>query len=533
MGPAGRGYPLDAGRSARPSQGIGWGAMILIFDFGSQYTQLIARKIRQLNVKSDIMPFDWPLAKVRSARPDGIILSGGPASTYLPGAPRLRQQLLDLGVPVLGICYGMQALTRRMGGEVRHGRVREYGQAEIRIERPDPLFKGLKSRTRVWMSHGDKVERLPPEFLRLASSEDCEFAAVRAGDRPIYGVQFHPEVHHTPRGDKILANFVFDICGARPDWKMGRFVEDTIEHLRRHVGDRQVLCAVSGGVDSTVLAVLLHRAIGERLRTVHVDTGLMREGESERVVGRFRDQLGIRVKLVRAAGRFLGQLRGVASPERKRKIIGREYVRVFFKEFRADELLAQGTLYPDVIETARTQGPSATIKTHHNRVREIERLIEQGRVVEPLRELFKDEVRVVGARLGIPRDMLWRHPFPGPGLAVRILGVVNPRRLTMLRAADRIYIEELRASGHYEKIWQAFGVLLPIKSVGVMGDERTYDHVLALRAVTSVDGMTADWYEMPKVVLGRISNRIINEIKGINRVVYDVSSKPPATIEWE
>ncbi len=507
--------------------------MILIFDFGSQYTQLIARKIRQLSVKSEIVPFDWPLDKVRAARPEGIILSGGPASTYTVGAPRLRPQLLDLGVPVLGICYGMQALTRRLGGEVRRGAVREYGRAVIEIKRKDPLFAGVEATSQVWMSHGDRVESLPDGFVTLAQSSDCPYAAVRAGDRPIFGVQFHPEVHHTPQGEKMLANFVFEICGSRPDWKMGRFVEDTIEKLRAEVGDRQVVCAVSGGVDSTVLAVLLHRAIGKALRPVYVDTGLMREGESELVVSRFRDHLGIKIKHVRAGGQFLKALRGVADPERKRKIIGREFVRVFFKDFSGGELLAQGTLYPDVIESVSTRGPSATIKTHHNRVREIQKLIEQGRVVEPLRELFKDEVRAAGAELGIPHEMLWRHPFPGPGLAIRIIGTITPRRLAILRAADRIYLEELRKSGHYGEIWQAFGVLLPIKSVGVMGDERTYDHVVALRAVTSVDGMTADWYEMPKEVLGRISNRIINEIDGINRVVYDVSSKPPATIEWE
>ncbi len=507
--------------------------MILIFDFGSQYTQLIARKIRQLNVKSEIVPFDWPLDKVRAAKPEGIILSGGPASTYAPGAPKLRPALLELGVPVLGICYGLQSITRKLGGEVKRGTVREYGRASITLEKEDPLFKGVASPAQVWMSHGDRVESIPRDFVRLASSVDCQFAAVRSARRKIWGVQFHPEVHHTPQGEHILANFVFSICGARPNWKMGRFVEDTIAKLREEADGNEVVCAVSGGVDSTVLAVLLHRAIGKNVRPVYVDTGLMRENESERVVSRFRDHLGIRIKHIRAAGQFLRALKGVSDPERKRKIIGREFVKVFFREFRGKELLAQGTLYPDVIESVSTRGPSATIKTHHNRVREIQKLIEEGRVIEPLRELFKDEVRAVGRELGIPAEMLWRHPFPGPGLAIRILGAVTPRRLTMLRAADRIYLEELHKSGHYNQIWQAFGVLLPIKSVGVMGDERTYDHVVALRAVTSVDGMTADWYEMPKDVLGRISNRIINEINGINRVVYDVSSKPPATIEWE
>jgi GMP synthase (glutamine-hydrolysing) len=511
--------------------------MILIFDFGAQYTQLIARKIRQLNVKSEIVPFNEPIARVRALRPEGIVLSGGPASIYAKGAPKLNPALLELGVPVLGICYGLQALTNRLGGHVERGTVREYGRATIAFEKNDPLFAGIKGRTQVWMSHGDRVEKLARGFQRIGWSEDCPFAAVRDAKRRIWGVQFHPEVHHTPKGERMLANFVLNICKAKPIWRMGRFVEQTIEKLRAEVGDRTVICGVSGGVDSTVLAVLLHQAVGDRLQCVFVDHGLMRHDEARVVVERFRDRLGIRVRHVRASGHFLRRLKGVADPERKRRIIGREFVHVFFRELknrmRGDELLAQGTLYPDVIESVSTKGPSATIKTHHNRVKEITDLIKQGRVVEPLKELFKDEVREVGKQLRIPRDLLWRHPFPGPGLAVRILGAVTSRRLKLLRMADRIYLEELKKTGHYDKIWQAFGVLLPVRSVGVMGDERTYDHVLALRAVTSVDGMTADWYDMPKPVLGRISNRIINEIDGINRVVYDVSSKPPATIEWE
>jgi len=507
--------------------------MILIFDFGSQYTQLIARKIRQLQVKSEIVPYNHPISGISVGELDGIILSGGPASTYTKNAPRLNVKLLKQGAPVLGICYGMQSLTRKLGGDVRRGVVGEYGHAELRLQRRDRLFQGVRSGTRVWMSHGDRVVKIPRAFEVLASSEDCPFAAVRHRRDPIWGVQFHPEVHHTADGQRLLENFVFRICKAKADWKMGRFVEETIERLARKTGHRDVICGVSGGVDSTVLAVLLHKAIGPQLNAVYVDHGLMRKDESEVVVQRFRDLLGIKVRHVRAARHFLGKLKGISHPEQKRRIIGREFVNIFFREFKADELLAQGTLYPDVIESVSMKGPSAVIKTHHNRVKEIQKLIRQGRVVEPLKELFKDEVRDVGKELGISAPLLWRHPFPGPGLAVRILGEITPRRLKLLRAADSIYLEELKRSGDYAKIWQAFCVLLPVKSVGVMGDERTYDHVVALRAVTSVDGMTADWYEMPRDVLARISNRIINEIRGINRVTYDVSSKPPATIEWE
>ena len=507
--------------------------MILILDFGSQYTQLIARKVRQLEVKSEIVPFDHPIREIRKAAPEGIILSGGPASTYAKGAPRLNPKVLEMGVPVLGICYGMFAAVRLLKGKVIAAEAGEYGRARLGLTRADPLFKGFKGKLQVWMSHGDRLMSIPRGFRTIGSTVDCPFAAMVSPRRRFWGVQFHPEVHHTSRGDKILSNFVFGICGAKPTWAMASFVEHTIEQLRTECAGRGVICGVSGGVDSTVLAVLLDRAIGSRSKPVFVDNGVLRANEAASVAPRFRDRLGIKVKHLRTAGQFLKALRGVSDPERKRRIIGRKFIDVFLGELGPGDLLAQGTLYPDVIESVSTRGPSATIKTHHNRVESVLRLIREGRVVEPLKELFKDEVRAVGKELGIPRDLLWRHPFPGPGLAVRILGEVTPSRLKLLRGADTIYIEELRRSKLYDKIWQAFCVLLPVKSVGVMGDARTYGYVLALRAVKSVDGMTADWFDMPKPVLGRISNRIINEVRGINRVVYDVSSKPPSTIEWE
>ena len=506
--------------------------MILILDYGSQYTQLIARKIRAMGVYTEIFPPDLPREAALSHEPAGIVLSGGPSSVYAKGAPRLQDWVLEAGVPVLGICYGMQLLALAHKGAVARSNKREYGPARIRLRAKSPLLEGLSSTQQVWMSHGDKVEELPEGFRRLADSENCPVAAMAHKKQPYFGIQFHPEVFHTEQGDRWLKNFVQGICRARTDWTMGDFIEHEVAKVREQTAGQRIVCAVSGGVDSSVMAALLHRAVGDRLMCVLVDNGLLRLGEVDHVKRMF-SELGIRLKVSRASKKFLGELAGVTDPEEKRRRIGRVFIEVFMPHLKPGDFLAQGTLYPDVIESVSTHGPSATIKTHHNRVKEVLDLIRQGRVVEPLRELFKDEVRAVGRLLGVPKDTLGRHPFPGPGLAVRVLGEVTPQRLKKLRQADAIMIEELRASGEYDNIWQAFVVLLPVQSVGVMGDSRSYENVAAVRCVTSTDGMTADWYGLPRPVLARISNRIINEVAGINRVVYDVSSKPPATIEWE
>jgi GMP synthase (glutamine-hydrolysing) len=509
---------------------------ILILDYGSQFTQLIARRIREDHVYCEIHPPTRSLEWIREWAPSGIILSGGPSSVYGEDVPTADAELLRLGIPVLGVCYGMQLIVHLEGGRVERGR-REYGRAELVIDEAHGIFDGFEvgSETTVWMSHGDHVVALPEGYKAIAHTAGVPYAAIRAEKWPIYGVQFHPEVAHTARGGEIISNFVFRVCHCEPTWTAGSFVETEIERIREQVGEAHAVCGLSGGVDSAVAAALVHRAIGDRLTCIFVDTGLMRKDEREGVERTFRKHMGMRLEVVDASELFLERLAGVEEPEEKRKIIGHTFIDVFedaAERLGADaKFLVQGTLYPDVIESFSTGGPSVTIKTHHN----VGGLKEDMKfeLVEPLRELFKDEVRQVGRELGLPEEMVGRHPFPGPGLAIRVLGAVDRRELDVLRQADAIYLEEIRAAGLYDEIWQAFAVLLPVRSVGVMGDERTYENVCALRAVNSRDGMTADWYPFPYDVLARISTRIINEVEGINRVCYDVSSKPPATIEWE
>jgi GMP synthase (glutamine-hydrolysing) len=509
---------------------------ILIVDFGSQYTQLIARRVREARVHSEIHPPSVSAQWIADWQPDGIILSGGPSSVYEDGAPRLDRRVLEIA-PVLGVCYGMNLIALLEGGRIAPASEREYGRATLEVIRPDGLFAGFDAgeETQVWMSHGDHVAELPPGYLLCARSRNSPIAAFRHERLPIFGVQFHPEVAHTLRGKEMLANFLFGICHAKPSWTPGAFVAEQVEAIREKIGDERAVCGLSGGVDSAVAAVLVHRAIGDRLTCIFVDTGLLRLHEREQVERTFGATFGVRLVTVDASQRFLDALRGIEDPERKRTIIGHTFIDVFEDAARhvgEARYLVQGTLYPDVIESVSPRGgPSATIKTHHN-VGGLKPGM-KFELVEPLRELFKDEVRNVGRELGLPEEVIGRHPFPGPGLAVRVLGEVTHEKLTVLRQADAIFLDEIRAAGLYEEIWQAFAVLLPVRSVGVMGDYRTYENVVALRAVTSADGMTADWYPFPHDFLARVSSRIINEVKGVNRVVYDVSSKPPATIEWE
>jgi GMP synthase (glutamine-hydrolysing) len=514
---------------------------VLILDFGSQYTQLIARRVREAKVYCEIFPYNAWMAKIKAFRPKGIILSGGPSSVYDKGAPLVGIDHLELGVPVLGICYGMQLLTSLLGGKVARAAKREYGRAELVIDDESDLLKavggtgegGPDLRATVWMSHGDRIEKMPKGFKAIAHTDNSPTAAMADKARRFYGAQFHPEVAHTPQGFQILKNFLYEICGCVPSWTMESFIDYSVGVIREAVGDKRVICALSGGVDSSVTAVLVHKAIGKQLTCIFVNNGVLRKNEAGRVRETFV-QMGLKLKYVDASKAFLSRLDGVSDPEKKRKIIGNTFIEVFEEQaarIKGAEFLAQGTLYPDVIESVSFKGPSAIIKSHHNVGGLPEKM--KLKLVEPLRELFKDEVRELGTELGMPDDIIWRQPFPGPGLAIRIIGEVSVERLRVLREADAIVLEEVKRAGLYREIWQSFAVLLPIKTVGVMGDERTYENVVALRAVNSKDGMTADWVRLPYELMGVISNRIINEIKGVNRVCYDISSKPPSTIEWE
>ena len=511
---------------------------ILILDFGSQYTQLIARRVREAHVYCELHPFDMDLAAIRAFKPSGIILSGGPKSVYDAGAPAVAEELFELGVPVLGICYGMQLMSRHFGGQVVPAGKREFGHADLLTSgKPGPLFDGffIEGHSPVWMSHGDHVEVVPTGFEVVAQTANAPVCAIQDVSRNLYGVQFHPEVNHTPRGELLIDTFVRKLCRCTGQWTPGHIIDDAVARIRQQVGDEQVILGLSGGVDSSVAAALIHRAIGDQLTCVFVDNGLLRLGEGDQVMTTFAENLGVKVLRVDAEARFLGKLAGETDPEKKRKIIGNLFVDIFEEESKKlvnANWLAQGTIYPDVIESAGAKtGKAHNIKSHHN-VGGLPDYMKL-KLLEPLRELFKDEVRAIGEELGLPHRMVWRHPFPGPGLGVRILGEVKKEYCDILRHADAIYIDELYQSGHYDKISQAFAVFLPVKSVGVMGDGRTYEFVVALRAVETKDFMTAGWYPLPFDDLARISNRIINEVRGVNRVVYDVSSKPPATIEWE
>ncbi|QYY35838.1 glutamine-hydrolyzing GMP synthase [Ruficoccus sp. ZRK36] len=509
--------------------------IIAVLDFGSQYTQVIARRIRECNVYSKIYPFGVSAQELKKDNVQGVILSGGPSSVLLPKSPRPDPKVFELGVPVLGICYGVQLIGHLLGGKVEKSRQREYGKGTLNISKKGKLLAGLPKKFRVWNSHGDRVIELPKGFEAIASTENSDVAVVQDAKRNIYGMQFHPEVVHTEHGMEIIRNFLLGICRCKGDWQMSDYVETAVQAIRDQVGDKRVILGLSGGVDSSVAAALIHRAIGKQLTCVFVDNGLLRKGERDKVDRIFREHFKINLKVAKSGPRFLKKLKGVTDPERKRKIIGREFVKVFDEEVSKIgqvDFLAQGTLYPDVIESVAIGGnPAALIKSHHNVGGLPKRM--KLKLLEPLRELFKDEVRALGEELGLSKEMVWRHPFPGPGLGVRVIGDIKSKYLKILREADSILLEEMKRTGYYEKVWQAFCVFLPVQTVGVMGDERTYDYVIAVRVVESQDAMTADWAHIPHDILQLISSRIINEVKGVNRVVLDISSKPPSTIEWE
>ncbi|WP_337865166.1 glutamine-hydrolyzing GMP synthase [Ignavibacterium sp.] len=508
--------------------------LILIIDFGSQFTQLITRRIREANVYSEIFPHTISIEKIKELKPKGIIFSGGPMSVYDDNAPDIYDEIFKLGIPILGICYGLQLIAKKLNGKVEKVDDREYGRTECEVISPSIILKDVKPKSVVWMSHGDNVSKPPAGFKIVAVSNHSPVCTIENSEKQIFGVQFHPEVHHTEEGEKIIRNFLFEICKCNGDWTPENFISKSIEEIKMRVGDANVICALSGGVDSTVAAVLVKKAIGEQLICIHIDTGLMRKNESKEISELFNSRLNLNHIHIDASEIFLSRLKDVEDPELKRKVIGNTFIEVFeteAKKFKNVQFLVQGTLYPDVIESVSVKGASVTIKTHHNVGGLPEKM--NLRLIEPFRELFKDEVRNVGRALKIPPEFIERHPFPGPGLAVRILRAVDKQKLDILREADDIFIKAIKKSNLYNKIWQAFAVLLPIQSVGVMGDARTYEYVLALRAVTSVDGMTADWYPFEPDFLAEVSNTIINKVRGINRVVYDISSKPPATIEWE
>lgn len=507
---------------------------VFVLDFGSQYTQLIARKIRELGVYSEIFPFNLPLSRIKTENPEAIILSGGPQSVYAPESPTVSEEIFQLGIPILGICYGLQIMAHVLGGKVKPSKKREYGFAHLDVKDRKGLLSGIKDRGQVWMSHGDKVHDVPPGFLISGKTSNCRAAVIESQKKKIFGVQFHPEVIHTTQGLRVLANFLFRQAGLKKEWKMGSFIQAKVQEIRDQVGKERVICGLSGGVDSLVASLIIHKAIKDRLTCIFVDNGLLRKGQFQELLKSFRHPFSLNVIGVDASESFLERLERVISPERKRKIIGKEFIRIFEQEAKKIgkvTFLGQGTIYPDVIESNPVKGPSSKIKSHHN-VGGLPKNL-SFRLVEPLKELFKDEVRKLGRELGVEKDFILQHPFPGPGLAVRIVGEVTRERLEIIREADEILIQEIKKARLYNKLWQAFTVLLPVKSVGVMGDRRTYQRVVVLRLVRSVDGMTADWYPADTDVLSRISSRIVNEVDGVNRVVYDITAKPPGTIEWE